>query len=311
MGRSTKKFRKMEKELEEQQRQLEELRHRRDAETKALVMQRDDLAHRIRLSYAMGRQDYLKIFLNQENPSRLARVLTYYRYFNRARADQIETTRLRLEHIDGLEAEIDEKTASLTKLIRTQEKARDNLERLARQRKAVLAGLAQDIIRDDQRLARLKRNKGRLERLVSDIRQHAKFSYGYHKPFRQLKGHLKWPAIGLIMNEFGAKRDLGGLTWQGVLISAKAGRPVRSIAHGQVVFADWLRGFGLLLIVDHGDGYMSLYGHNESLHKQKGADISPGEVIASVGNSGGRDEAGLYFEIRHQGRPRNPALWCQ
>nr|VFJ62970.1 MAG: Septal ring factor EnvC, activator of murein hydrolases AmiA and AmiB [Candidatus Kentron sp. DK] len=310
IGRMTKEFRKVENQLEAQKRQLEKLRHERDRQTKALVMQRDDLARRIRLSYAMGRQDYVKLFLNQENPSNLARMMTYYRYFNQARADRIEATRLHLARIEALEEEIDKETASLMTLRDTKKKAKDNLKRLADRRKTVVMEFAREIDRGDQRLTRLQQNKARLERLITDIRQKSK-PYGYHKPFRQLRGHLRWPTVGVILNDFGTKRGLGGLTWQGVMIAAKAGRPVRGIAHGQVIFSDWLRGFGLLLIVDHGDGYMSLYGHNKGLYKQEGDKVDPGEVIASVGNSGGKAEDALYFEIRHGGLPQDPAIWCK
>ncbi|MBT8420586.1 MAG: peptidoglycan DD-metalloendopeptidase family protein [Gammaproteobacteria bacterium] len=310
IGRAATQSRKIDNGLEEQQRQLEALRRQRDEKTKALVMQRDDLARRIRLSYAMGHRDYLKIFLNQENPSTLARILTYYRYFNQARAEQIEATRLQLEQINVLEEGIDRKTLHLQELKHTKKKAREKLKRLFEQRKTVLTGLTREISQGNQRLARLKQNKDRLEKLITDIQQSSK-SRGYHRAFRNLRGNLEWPTVGVIMNDFGAKRGLEEMQWQGVKIAAKAGRPVRAIAIGEVVFADWLRGFGLLLIIDHGDGYMSLYGHNQSLHKQSGELVQPGEVIASVGNSGGNVEEGLYFEIRHQGYPQNPALWCR
>nr|VFJ53058.1 MAG: Septal ring factor EnvC, activator of murein hydrolases AmiA and AmiB [Candidatus Kentron sp. FM]VFJ56346.1 MAG: Septal ring factor EnvC, activator of murein hydrolases AmiA and AmiB [Candidatus Kentron sp. FM]VFK11180.1 MAG: Septal ring factor EnvC, activator of murein hydrolases AmiA and AmiB [Candidatus Kentron sp. FM] len=310
IGRLAKESREIEFERRKQQKQLKELRRQRNRKTKELAMQRRDLARQILFSYAMGRQDYLKIFLNQEDPSKMARVLTYYRYFNRARAEQINETRLRLDRLGILEQEIDRKTLLLDELKRTKEQAGRNLKKLFERRKAVVAKIEGEISRDDRQLARLEQNKNRIEGLITNIRRESK-PFENKKPFRNLRGRLEWPTVGLLLNDFGAKRDVGGLRWQGVRIAANTGQPVRAISHGRVVFADWLRGFGLLLIIDHGNGYMSLYGQNQSLYKQPGEQVETGEVIAGVGNSGAQGADGLYFEIRHQGRPRNPALWCR
>nr|VFK03448.1 MAG: Septal ring factor EnvC, activator of murein hydrolases AmiA and AmiB [Candidatus Kentron sp. H]VFK03792.1 MAG: Septal ring factor EnvC, activator of murein hydrolases AmiA and AmiB [Candidatus Kentron sp. H]VFK06801.1 MAG: Septal ring factor EnvC, activator of murein hydrolases AmiA and AmiB [Candidatus Kentron sp. H] len=310
IGRLATEFRRIENGLRKQQKQLASLRRERDEKTAALVAQREALARQIRFSYAMGRQDYLKIFLNQENPYELARVLTYYGYFNRARAERIEATRQDLARLDVLEGAIDQETTALQGLKQAKEKVRGNLKALLDRRRRVLAKLAKEITRDDQRLARLKQNKDRLEKLITGIRRKLK-SFDHHKSFRGLKGELEWPTVGPLLNRFGAKRDPGGMRWQGVRIAARSGRPVRAISRGRVVFADWLRGFGLLLIIDHGDGYMSLYGHNQSLYKQSEDWVESGDIIASVGNSGGNAENSLYFEIRHQGHPQDPAIWCK
>ena len=131
------------------------------------------------------------------------------------------------------------------------------------------------------------------------------------RPFSGLKGSLRLPVAGELMNRFGAPREGGGVSWKGLFIRAAQGAAVKAIAAGQVVFADWLRGFGNLIIVDHGEGYMSLYSNNESLYKQVGERVQPGDAIAAVGNSGGQPDTGLYFEMRHQSRPVNPLLWVK
>nr|VFK59803.1 MAG: Septal ring factor EnvC, activator of murein hydrolases AmiA and AmiB [Candidatus Kentron sp. TUN] len=310
ISRLATELREIEKSLHRQQRQLKNLRHQRNTQNKALITQREELTRQIRISYAMGRQDYLKIILNHEDPSALARTLTYYGYFNRARAEQIEIARSHIARIHALEREIAQGTGTLKGLKRAKIKARSNVQKHLRQRKEVIAKLDKEIARDDQRLAYLKQDKNRLEELISNIKQPFTHSPN-QQSFQALRGRLRWPTAGPVRHGFGSKRGLGNLKWQGVLISAEAGQPIHAICRGRVAFADWLRGFGLLMIIDHGDGYMSLYGHNQSLYKKTGDLIKSGEVIASVGNSGGNIEDGLYFEIRHQGFPKDPAYWCR
>ena len=136
-------------------------------------------------------------------------------------------------------------------------------------------------------------------------------AFSSDQPFSRLKGSLRLPVAGELMNRFGAPREDGGLSWKGLFIRAAQGSPVKVIAAGQVVFSEWLRGFGNIIIIDHGEGYMSLYSNNESLYKQVGERVQPGDAIAAVGNSGGQPEPGLYFEMRHQSRPVNPLLWMK
>nr|VFK20612.1 MAG: Septal ring factor EnvC, activator of murein hydrolases AmiA and AmiB [Candidatus Kentron sp. LPFa] len=310
IGKLVAELRGIENRLHQQQRQLKNLRRQRNEQKKALATERGDLVRQIRMSYAMGRQDYLKIILNHEDPSALARILTYYGYFNRARAERIESVRSHIRHIHALEAEIDQKTVVLEGLRRTKSIVKSNVEKNFRQRKETLIKLSREIAQDDERLTTLQQDKDRLEKLIRGIKQ-AFTHIRDQQPFHALKGRLRWPTAGSIRHDFGAKRSQGNLTWQGVWISAKAGQPIHAISHGQVAFADWLRGFGLLMIIDHGDGYMSLYGHNQSLYKETGDLVELGEVIASIGNSGGNTDNGLYFEIRRQGSPQNPAYWCK
>jgi septal ring factor EnvC (AmiA/AmiB activator) len=159
----------------------------------------------------------------------------------------------------------------------------------------------------------LKANQSALEKVLRAVQESMAdlpANLG-NSPFASLQGKLKWPAQGRMVHHFGAYREQGALRWNGVLIAAPPGSPVRAVHHGRVVFADWMRGFGNLIIVDHGGGYMSLYGHNESLLKGPGDWVRGGETLATSGNSGGQSQAGLYFEIRHKGTPVNPARWCR
>nr|VFJ63441.1 MAG: Septal ring factor EnvC, activator of murein hydrolases AmiA and AmiB [Candidatus Kentron sp. FW] len=310
IGQLTAELRKIERRLQRRQKRLSNLRRQQRKQGKALASQRKDLARQIRISYAMGRQDYLKILLNQEDPSALARALTYYGYFNRARAEQIQAVRSRIERIRALTREMDQATVALEGLKQAKIKAKNNVKKHFRQREEALAELFREIAQDDQRLVHLKEDKSRLEAIISDIKQAFTHSTD-QRSFPALRGRLRWPTVGLVKHHFGTKRTPGDLTWQGAWIAAEADQPIHAISHGQVVFADWLRGFGLLMIIDHGDGYMSLYAHSKSLYKETGDIIESGDIIASVGNSGGNDEDGLYFEIRHQGSPQNPAYWCK
>jgi murein hydrolase activator len=213
-----------------------------------------------------------------------------------------------------------------------QEAQRRRLEQEKQARAKVLTKISRDIQRQRREIGTLKRDENRLTQLIERLnriiartpapraprstaqaprlrndRLPAKTTDA--GPFEDLKGRLALPVRGELANRYGSPRSDGGLTWRGLFIAAKAGEEVRAVAPGRVVFADWLRGFGNLLILDHGDGYMSLYGYNETLYKQVGQTIAGGDVVAAVGNSGGSADSGLYFELRHQGKPFDPLTW--
>ncbi|NIR58016.1 MAG: peptidoglycan DD-metalloendopeptidase family protein [Gammaproteobacteria bacterium] len=294
-------------ELERLGREAARLRSELDA-------QRGRLARQIRAAYAMGRQEHVKLLLNQQDPATVSRVLTYYDYFNRARSEQIEAVTERLARLREVRRAIDETRGRLARLRSTRAEERTALEATRAKRAQVLAALQARIESKGDDLERLRADEARLERLMrrlqgmlSDIPPEV----GEHKAFAGLKGELPWPTAGRLRARFGAPRQVGDLRWQGVLIAAPSGREVRAVARGRVAFADWLRGFGLLIIVDHGDGFMSLYGHNQSLYKETGNWVEGGQPIATVGASGGRDRSGLYFEIRRQGEPVDPVAWCR
>ena len=315
IGRLSRSLRETRARLSERRQALADLRRRRDVRQRELEQHRDLLRRQVVAAYAMGRQGDLKIILNQQDPAAIGRALTYYDYFNRARAEQIAVIRRHLQAVAELEAEIDRETRRLERLSRRQARQMAEKETRLAERRQVLAKLEQAIRTKEQRLQAYLEDERRLTRLLDQIQEaltDIPSEEGDMLPFAALKGRLALPVQGRVSARFGQRRLRSGrLKWQGVLLSAQEGTAVRSIHHGRVAFADWLRGFGLLIIIDHGGGYMSLYAHNQSLYKSVGEWVSAGEVIATVGSSGGRKRPGLYFEIRHNGKPVDPLRWCR
>jgi septal ring factor EnvC (AmiA/AmiB activator) len=182
-----------------------------------------------------------------------------------------------------------------------------------RQRKELLAELGKKIKNQENTLTDLETSRGRIENLLKSLGEllaDIPTSPSETRPFVSLKGKLPWPVNGPFMGSFGQPKNYGNLKWNGVLIQAELGTPVHVVSHGRVAFADWLQGFGFIIIIDHGEGYMSLYGHNESLFKQTGDWVQANEVIATAGDSGGQLLTGVYFEIRSRGKPVDPSKWC-
>ncbi len=282
---------------------------------KSMAEQRDALASQIRASYTIGRQERLKMLLNQEDPSAVGRMLAYYDYFNRARSKQIDLVNANLNRLTVVERDIQDEKRLLEATMVRQAADRDQLDSKRAERGQVLAKLDSRIEDKGQQLKQLQGDVRRLAKLLKSLEDVtdalAAGRSPQQQPFSNLRGKLPWPAPGRIVGDFGSSRAVGNLSWQGVMIRASAGDEVRAISHGRVAFADWLRGFGLLVIIDHGDGYMSLYGHNQSLFKELGDWVEGGELIATVGDSGGLEEAGLYFELRRDGEPINPRQWCR
>jgi septal ring factor EnvC (AmiA/AmiB activator) len=278
-----------------------------------LSHQRQTLAQLLRAAYLLDQQSPLKLLLNTPEPAALERSLKYYDYFYRSRAEQITDLNDTLLTLNTLEQTIQSKQQELDASLDDQRAQAEALETSRRERNSLLADLDRDIQNTRQRLTQLKEDEQSLQDLVKRLRRALAELPAPREPghFAQLKGRLNLPAEGAITARFGAPRQVGQLKWQGIVINSADGADVKAIAAGRVVFADWLRGFGLLLILDHGDGYMSLYGYNQGLHKNVGDSVKPGEVIASVGNNGGHAQSGLYFEIRHQGTPINPLNWCK
>lgn len=278
-----------------------------------LTKQRKILTLQIRAAYTIGRQGYLKMLLNQQDPASMGRVMTYYNYFNRARVMRIEQINHDIEVLDRLQNRIREQTRLLQQTRNKRRDEKQTLERTKRLRSRILARLDQDIQRKDQRLDKMLQNEQILVQLLQKLTQALATipaRPASRMDFKRLKGGLAWPATGPILARFGAPRNIGRLRWQGVVIRADEGAEVRAISHGRVAFANWLQGFGQLIIIDHGGGYMTLYGYNQMLTKETGNWVETGEMIATIGNSGGQRRFGVYFEIRHNGKPINPALWC-
>jgi septal ring factor EnvC (AmiA/AmiB activator) len=236
-------------------------------------------------------------------------MFAYYSYFGRARAGQIDLIESDVRKLDELDEELAKEEAQLADL---ENNRRDELAQLegARQRRGqVLASLKEESRTRTAALERLQREQAGLEKLLKQLRRAIeKFPVESNDAFARLRGKLAWPVVGKIVAQFGEQRA-GGVKWDGVLVETERGSPVRSVYHGRIVFADWLPGLGLLTIVDHGQGYLSLYGHNERLFKAVGERVTAGDTIASAGDSGGSARPELYFEIRKQGRPMDPRPW--
>ncbi len=283
-------------------------------------LQRDLLGKLLYLRYLHGEQEYLKLLLDAENPDQAARNLRYLAYISKARAGMLKDMKGNLEELDKLVASTREKKAELDDILSKERLQKQELEKEKAQRKTVLAKVSMEIGRQRKEISRLKQDELRLKRLVERIGRQRPASAQIrneklpdasldNSPFGKLRGKLSLPVKGVLTNRFGSPRLNGGLVWKGLFIRAATGTEVRAVAAGRVVFADWLRGFGNIIILDHGGGYMSLYGDNETLLKKVGDRVHGGDAIAEVGNSGGNAESGLYFELRDQGVPLDPMKW--
>ncbi len=314
IGKLVQKLRRLKSQLRKQERRLEVLQRDRARLNREVGQQRQLLAEQVHAAYVIGRQEYLKLVLNQESPALAGRVFTYYRYFNQARSARIDKAMLSIQELAVVEQDIETESTTLRQLQKQKHRDKAALDNTVRARRLLVAQLKTEILAKGEELSRLVEDEQQLEKLLNAIREmlaDIPAEAGEQRSFSSLKGKLTWPAQGRVNRLFGKKRAGGRVTWNGVLINAKEGNNVRAVSRGRVAFADWLRGYGLLIIVDHGDGFMSLYGHNQSLYKETGDWVEAGEVLAAVGKSGGRDTAGLYFEIRHNGQPSNPAKWCR
>lgn len=270
--------------------------------------------------YLHGEQEYLKLLLDSKDPDQAARNLRYLAYISRARAGMLKDMRSNLSELDSLTASTKEKKAELDDILSRQRVQKSALEKEKAQRAAVLKRVSVEIGRQRKEISRLKRDEMRLKRLVERIARQRPAAGELrneslpdssldNSPFRKLKGKLRLPVRGVLTNRFGAPRLNGRLVWKGLFIRAETGQEVKAIAAGRVVFADWLRGFGNIIILDHGNGYMSLYADNETLLRKVGDRVRGGDEIAEVGNSGGNAQSGLYFELRDQGVPLDPMKW--
>lgn len=289
---------------------------RRDLELQAaganrrLAAEKDALARQVRSSYMAGREELTKLLLSQESPAALGRMLVYFDYYNRARSARIAVVAGELAKLAELDAESARVQAELTALAEMRAKEVAALEKSRDERRALVAKLDAEIRDGAAAVTKLRTEEQRLADLVKRLSEvMAGFPVDTDEPFAKSKGKLAWPVQGRLAGDYGQPRGAGPVKWNGVLLEAPAGTPVRAIHRGRVAFADWLQGLGLLVIVDHGGGFMSLYGHNEALLKESGDWVEPGEPIAQVGDTGGQARPGLYFEIRSNGEPVNPNAW--
>ncbi len=290
-----------------------------------IELQRKALNKLIYRQYLAGQPESIRLMLNGQDPNQTARQLHYLGYISRARARLIGSLRADFDELSDLTRQVQKQSARLKDLEKEETKQKSALEKQKRDRKKVLARTSDEIDRQRKQISKLKRDEQRLTTLIKRLTEEAEKRREQARlrnqalpdpslndsAFAKLKGRLRLPVLGELTNRFGRPRADSGLSWKGLFIAAKEGDMVRSIAPGQVIYADWLRGFGNLMIIDHGSGYMSLYGNNEALLKRIGDRLSAGDRIASVGNSGGNPESGLYFELRHNGRPFDPLPWVQ
>lgn len=287
----------------------QKLADERVAKQKALARRRTELANQLRGAYFMGRNEPLQLLLNQRNTDEISRMLTYYGYFGRQRASQIADLNQDVATIDDLTAKIDAEDAELRRLEQQQKAQVGDLEAARQRRGKVLASLELESRNRSTQLARLQRQQQQLEQLLKELAKATEsVPFDPNAPFARARSTLAWPVAGRISVDYG-DATVGGLHSTGVEIETARGADVRAVAEGQVEYADWLSGHGLLIILNHGNGYLSLYSHNDQLYRQKGDVVQAGEVIAAAGDSGGRKTTGLYFEIRRAGKPVDPHGW--
>ena len=300
--------------LRKQKRELKKLKQQQQQTRNELASQRNILSQQIRAAYMIGQQEYLKLLLNQENPAAIGRTLTYYDYFHKARSHHIDEAVASIEKLDHLTAEVKIKTKELTVSRKQQQVEKQKLEDDFIERSIIIKEMEKNIADKGIRLKKFIADEQLLQQLLKDIRKIMPSSLteiDKRETFSKRRGRLKWPVKGSVKRLFGKSRKAAKLKWNGVLISSTEGKDVKAISHGRVAYADWLRGYGMLVIIDHGDGYMTLYGYNQALYKETGDWVEEGEVIAAVGRSGGQLKSGLYFEVRVKGQPSNPVKWCK
>jgi septal ring factor EnvC (AmiA/AmiB activator) len=287
----------------------------------AVAAQQRDLGQLLAMRYTSGRQDYLSLLLSGRDPNQTARELYYYSYISRAQAEFIGALRANFTALEQLAGEAHAKSAELAELESQQREDRKTLLAQQAERRLVLASLSNQIRSQRREIRSLQRDEARLSRLVEELgkvispgatglrNENLPEPGGGGEAFASLKGKLRLPTRGELMNQFGSPRSDSGLNWKGLFIRGAGGQEVRAVAAGQVVFADWMRGFGNLMIIDHGQSYLTIYGNNEALLKQVGDKVATGDEVATVGNSGGNPDYGLYFEIRYQGKAFDPLRW--
>ena len=277
-----------------------------------IVQQADVIAEQIAAAHKLGDQEPIKLLLNQEDPQRIARVFKYYDYFLEARSEKIASYMNDVESLTEVITRISSQQLALKRSQSDLEKGQKKLRGRVAKRSVTLKKLDASLISDKKKLGSLQRERSELEEILSAVEEAvAEMTLpANYQPFLSRKGKLSWPLKGRVAHSYGSQRS-GELRWEGWLISASAGTAVNAVHNGRIVFSNYLRGFGLLAIVDHGDGYMTLYAHNQELLKDTGDWVQSNEIVARAGDTGGLNKPALYFEIRSQGKPADPKVWLQ
>ncbi|MEN7343202.1 MAG: peptidoglycan DD-metalloendopeptidase family protein [Pseudomonadota bacterium] len=276
----------------------------------ALAEQQAILAKQLRTAYMSGRQERIKLLLNQQSPATLGRMLQYYRYLSKARVGNIDAVQAAISSLASLKDQAAKTRDDMVILRRETTEVLAALDKDRTDRSALVDTINQRLNDERQMLASLNEREQEVQRLLESLSEILEaYPTGSEAPMSTLRGDLTWPVAGSVRINFGSNMAGGRVKSRGMVLATDSGTEVRAIYHGQVLYADWLPGMGLLVIVDHGEALMSLYGYNETLQVSVGDWIAPGDVIATVGNSGGQGAPGLYFELRAAAKPVNPRPW--
>jgi septal ring factor EnvC (AmiA/AmiB activator) len=298
--------------LRASEQRLASLQRERATHERGLTAERERLEQTLRVAYFSGDQERLKLLLGQDDPGELARMMVYQSYLAQSRAQRLTAVREHLAEIERLEAASAAETTKLRELEQQRSQQLAALEQARATRADAVADLDKRVRDRNSAINELEGRERTLVELLDKLRSAlSDFPVQGDRPFLALRGQLTWPVSGRLLADFGELRAGQRLRWDGVLVSADRGTEVHAVANGRVAFADWLPGLGLLVIVEHGDGYMSLYGHNDTLRKSAGDWVRPGDVIGTVGDCGGEARPALYFEIRRGKAPQNPHPWFQ
>ncbi|ABS78465.2 peptidase M23 [Coxiella burnetii] len=309
-GRIRLQLQKTEAALKKESQLLEKLNHDQTTYQAKLATERAELADHLRAAYMIGREPYLKLILSQNDAQRVSHLLMYYHYLSKGQLSAIHDLQSTLARLRQNQTSVQAQTHILQNLQKQQSDERAHLEALKQERQQAIGELNNKIKTKNQRLAELLADKRLLEQTLSRLEKQHQIEAIMKQDFAALKGKLSWPTKGSVLPYFGIPIDQSELKWDGILIRAPEDQPVYAVAGGKVVFAKWLPGYGLLLIISHGHGYMTLYGRNHNLYKKPGDMVQKGDLVATVGRSGGYEKPALYFAIRHDAKPLNPSMWC-
>jgi len=302
------------RDIEREQRYTENKKQALDADLaereERLDRESKQLAEQVRAAYMSGSQEKIKLLLSQRDPATLGRLMAYYRYLSNYRADNISAVMDEIQRLAELRSQIAAEAVRLASLAKKRYAELTQLNSSQEQRQALLKRLKDKISSEGQEVERLAAQEQDLTRLIAELTSIlSDYPISSEAPFSEHKGKLTWPVAGTLIHDFGQPRAGADIKWNGVVLAAPRGREVRAVYHGRVAFADWLAGMGLLVIVDHGEGYLTLYGYNETILKNAGDWVAPGDVIATVGDSGGQQRSSVYFELRRGTKPVNPRQW--
>ena len=319
-------LKKLQVTIEQKRQSLDTIHRDMDVHRSEIESLNNELANQVRLAYALGQKEKLKLLLNQQDSVKSGRMMVYFKFFNQNRLKKLQDLEAAVKDLDQLDKERQVETEVLQQDLERKQAEQTSLNDARKQRNELLKRIDSDFISNEQRLAQLQESESRLRGLMTSLsdtekalsvnaEQDKELSTSLanvsktNTDFLSLKGKLPWPVVGKLSHKFGSART--EVAWDGVLIDAKEGLEVQAVTRGKVVFAEWFRSFGLMIIIDHGQGYLTLYGYNQSLYKKTGDAVEAGDIIASVGQSGGRNKAGLYFGIRNKGVPIDPLEWCR